>query len=182
MFKAKKITTLLLSLSLGFTACHQKDTTNGTMDSDKTLNSIFKTYYEERLTLYPLEATSIGDKRYNDKLYADFTDSYQQKLIAFYTKYKDQISKVDRSKLSTKEQIDYDCFAYDINQSLTSFKFHSNYMPLGQIGGFHLTFAQMGSGSSIQPFKTVADYDNWLKRMQSFGPYMDSVIVYFKKE
>jgi uncharacterized protein (DUF885 family) len=180
MFKTKNIVPLLLSLSLGLTACNQTASTSAKV-SDAGLNKIFKEYYQERLALNPLEATSNGDNRYDDKLYADFTDSYREKLAAFYNKYKQAIGKIDRSTLNTKEQIDYDCFVYDINQSLASFKFHSNYMPLGQIGGFHLTFAQMGSGSSIQPFKTVADYDHWLSRMQAFGPYMDSVIVYFNK-
>jgi uncharacterized protein (DUF885 family) len=180
MFKVKNILPLVLSLTLGFTACNQH-TTVSNMASNNDLNKVFKEYYEERLALFPFEATSNGDSRYNDKLYADFTDGYRNKLADFFKKYQQEISKIDRSKLNTKQQIDYDCFVYDINLSLASFKFHSNYMPLGQIGGFHLFFAQMGSGGSIQPFKTVADYDNWLKRMQAFGPYMDSVVLYFNK-
>jgi uncharacterized protein (DUF885 family) len=180
MFKTKNILPLVLCLSLGFTACNQQHANHETA-SGQNLEKVFKDYYEERLALYPIEATSNGDSRYDDKFYADFTDSYRDKLAAFYNKYKQAIEKIDRSKLDTKTQIDYDCFVYDINQSLESFKFHSNYMPLGQIGGAHLMFAQMGSGSSIQPFKTVKDYDNWLKRMDAFGPYMDSVIVYFQK-
>jgi len=171
---------LVLSLSLGFTACNQNGKTNE-KKADPALAEIFRHYYEERLILFPIDATTNGDNRYNDKLYADFTDSYRDKLAAFYNKYKQEIGKINRADLSTEEQIDYDCFVYDIDQSLEAFKFHSNYMPLGQIGGFHLLFAQMGSGSSIQPFKTVTDYDNWLKRMESFGPYMDSVVTYFQK-
>jgi len=180
MRKATFILPLVLSLSLGYTACQQHHT-DTEMTSNKTLSKLFKDYYEERLTLYPFEATSNGDNRYDNKLYADFTDSYRDKETVFYTKYKQEIEKIDRSKLTTQEQIDYDCFLFDMNQNLASFKFHSNYLPLGQIGGFHLMFAQMGSGTSIQPFNTVADYDNWLQRMQAFGPYMDSVVAYFDK-
>lgn len=180
MLNAKSMLPLLLSLSLGFTACNPNTKTSENA-SGTALEEIFKNYYQERLTFFPVDATANGDNRFNDKLYADFTDSYRDKLAVFYNRYKQEIAKVNRAGLTTKEQVDYDCFVYDINQSLESFKFHSNYMPLGQIGGFHLWFAQMGSGTSIQPFKTVADYDNWLKRMQAFGPYMDSVIVYFEK-
>ena len=36
--------------------------------------------------------------------------------------------------------------------------------PINQFGSFASFFAQLGSGTSAQPFKTVKDYDNWLKR------------------
>src|SRR5690349_21537430 len=149
--------------------------------NNKELAGLFEKYYEERLTLFPMEATSNGDNRYNDKLYADFTDSYRAKTRAFYEKYNNEISRFNREQLNDKEKINYDCFVYNLKNSLDGYAFHSNYMPLEQIGGFHLTFAQLGSGSYIQPFNTVKDYENWLQRVQSFGPYTDSVIAYFRK-
>jgi hypothetical protein len=54
--------------------------------SMKNLNQILDDYYEERLIYFPLEATAIADSRYNDKLYADFTDSYREKLKTFFKK------------------------------------------------------------------------------------------------
>ena len=39
----------------------------------------------------------------------------------------------------------------------------------------------MGGGTGNQPFKTVADYDNWLQRASAFSAWADSAIVYFKK-
>ena len=40
---------------------------------------------------------------------------------------------------------------------------------------------QLGSGGGIQPFKTVRDYDDWIKRASVFPAWADSAIVYFKK-
>lgn len=152
-----------------------------TADSHRQLDSLFERYYEERLQLFPLEATANGDNRFNDKLYAEFTDSYRQKARTFFEKYNKAITALDREQFSDKDRINYDCFVYDIKNTLAGYAFHSNYIPLDQIGGFHLTFAQMGSGTLIQPFETVKDYDNWLQRVQAFGPYADSLIVYFRK-
>ena len=39
----------------------------------------------------------------------------------------------------------------------------------------------MGSGAGAQPFNTVKDYDNWLKRVTNFTTWVDSSIVYFRK-
>ena len=38
-------------------------------------------------------------------------------------------------------------------------------------------FAQMGSGTNIQPFKTVQDYDNFLSRIDGFVVWMDQAIT-----
>lgn len=171
---------ILLAIAVLFAACKQPSTDTVQKDNT-TLDSLFASYYNESLELFPLQATMNGDNRYNDKMYADFTDSYREKLTAFYNKYKTAVINIDRAALNTHQQIDYDCFLYDINETLAGYKFHSNYMPLEQIGGFHLSFAQMGSGGFLQPFVTVKDYDNWLQRMRAFGPIMDSVVVYFQK-
>ena len=55
------------------------------------------------------------------------------------------------------------------------------YMPFNQFEGIPLFMGQMGSGSGIQPFKTVQDYDNWIKRAGRFQAWTDSAIVYFRK-
>jgi uncharacterized protein (DUF885 family) len=172
---------ILLSCLLYLTSCGNPGATTADGNSDSKLAALFDKYYEERMTLYPMEATSNGDNRYNDKLYADFTDSYRAKTKAFYEKYAHEIKAFDRDKLSDPDKINYDCFVYEMKNNLDGYTFHSHYMPLEQIGGFHLVFAQLGSGSLIQPFATVKDYDNWLKRMTAFGPYTDSVVAYFKK-
>jgi len=39
----------------------------------------------------------------------------------------------------------------------------------------------MGSGQSIQPFKTVRDYDNFLKRIDAFAVWVDTAIVNMSK-
>ena len=35
----------------------------------------------------------------------------------------------------------------------------------------------LGSGTNAQPFVTVADYENWLKRLDGFVVFMDQAIV-----
>ena len=52
--------------------------------NSKELADFFDKYYEERLQWYPLEATMIGDPRYNDRLSIEFTDSYRGKLRDFF--------------------------------------------------------------------------------------------------
>jgi len=74
-------------LTLAIIGC--KDGKKGSAEPEvgNDLAAFFEKYYEERLQFFPLEATSIGDNRYNDILPISFTDSYRSKLKAFYERY-----------------------------------------------------------------------------------------------
>lgn len=171
------LTGLILTV---FSAC-KLSSDNQNKEPNKELAALFDKYYDERLSLYPLEATTIGDNRFNDKLYADFTDSYRSELKNFYKQYAVYLNKFEREKLNNNDQISYDVFKREMEMNIESFSFRNNYIPTNQFEGLTLMMGQMGSGDGIQPFKTVADYDNWLERMKAFAVWTDSAIVYFKK-
>ena len=171
---------LYLSIIILIAGCKLSNS-NQTLQDNTELSALLDKYYEERLQLFPVEATSIGDNRYNDKLYVDFTDSYRKKLKEFYNRNLVYITKFERDALNDNDKLSYDAFKREMEINIEGLGFHDNYFPLNQFSSMHLVFGQLGSGSVIQPFKTVADYDNWLKRMAVFPAYVDSVIVYFKK-
>ncbi len=170
----------LLSILILFASCKLSNN-NQTLQDNVELSALLDKYYEERLQLFPLEATAIGDNRYNDKLYIDFTDSYREKEKECYNRYRVYISKFERETLHENDQLSYDDFKREMEINLEGLTFRDNEFPLNQFASAHLLFGQLGSGSVIQPFKTTTDYDNWLKRVAVFPAYIDSAIVYFKK-
>lgn len=173
---------LLMFCAMGvlFSACKLSNE-NQNMQDNTELAALLDKYYEERMQLFPLEATVNGDNRYNDSWHVEFSDGYRQKLKDFYAKYKTYVTKFDRETLNENDKLSYDVFMREMNINLEGLKFHDNYMPLNQFQSAHLLFGQLGSGSVIQPFATVKDYDNWLKRATVFGEVADSAIVYFRK-
>ena len=166
--------------TLAFTACKLGNTHSATEDN-KELSALFNNYYEKRLKLFPLEATAIGDTRYNNLLPVDFTDSYRDTLRNFYQNYLTYITKYNRESLSDNDKISYDVFKREIQINLEGLNFSDNYIPFQQFWGLPLTMGQLGSGDGNQPFKTVEDYDNWLSRASKFSAWSDSSIAYFKK-
>lgn len=145
------------------------------------LSSVFENYYQDRLKLFPLEATSIGDPRYNDKLYADFTDSYRDSLRSFYSRYRDSLIQFREVELNPDDHASLAMFQRDLRIAMQNFDFPYQFMPANQFYALPLTFGQLGSGSGDQPFNTAQDFDNWLARAKNFGAWVDSAIVYFKK-
>jgi uncharacterized protein (DUF885 family) len=159
--------------------------------SNKELANIFEEYYQERMNFLPLEATQNGDVLKNDKLYADFTDSYRSKLKGFFEKYRIKIQKINTSELSENDKINYNIFKREMSVTLEglSVGYFSTYvlypehqfMPFNQFGGIPLWLGQLGSGTGSQPFETIEDYNNWIKRATAFTTWSDSAIVYFRK-
>jgi uncharacterized protein (DUF885 family) len=54
-------------------------------------------------------------------------------------------------------------------------------LPVNQFESMHLTVGQLASGAGAQPFATVTDYDNWLKRVDGFIAWSDTAMVNMRK-
>lgn len=176
--------TQLLPLILLITiisSCGQVAKKENIETSEVNLKELFKNYYEDRLQLYPLEATAIADERYNDQLPCDISDSYRAKLKKFYSNYLDEIGKCDRNKLSEGEKISFDTFKREMEIQLEGLSFPDNLMPINQFWGLPLTFGQLGSGAGNQPFKNAKDYDNFLGRINGFVIWTDTAIANMKR-
>ncbi|MDN3657885.1 DUF885 domain-containing protein [Ferruginibacter paludis] len=181
----------LLTMLLVIAGCNSNSTNSATpAAANAALGGMLNTYFNERMELFPVEATVNGDQRFNNLLPADFTDSYRSKLNHFFSRYKDSISRFDPATLNDNDKKSYAIFKYEMDMALEGLALNfmgssaiadNRYMPFDQFNGVPISFGQMGSGSGNQPFKTVNDYDNWLQRAAAFSAWADSAIVYFKK-
>jgi uncharacterized protein (DUF885 family) len=149
--------------------------------SNAAFNTFLDTYYEDQLVLNPLSATFNGDNRFNDQLNIDFTDAHRAKIKELLTNYLNKLKEFDRDSMNENDQISYDILKRELELGLEGLQFNDHYIPLNQFYGFHLTFAQLGSGSVMQPFQTVKDYENWESRMHKGVAYLDSTQTYFNR-
>lgn len=171
----------LLLITTSLFSCRQKSGDDSASATTVSLSPMLDRYYEERLEHFPMEATFIGDNRYNDKLYIDFTDQYRNSLKSFFKKYLDSLSAYNREQLNKQDQVSYDIFKWEMESNLEGLTFKDNLIPSNQFYSLPLFLGQLGNGASAQPFKTVKDYDDWVKRASVFAPWTDSAIVYFRK-
>ncbi|MBC8152519.1 MAG: DUF885 domain-containing protein [Bacteroidetes bacterium] len=138
-------------------------------------------YYEELLRLNPTTASSRGDYRYNDQLENALSQPYREQMKALYTRYLDGLKAYDERQLGERDKLSYQIFRYDLERNLEAMQFPTYLAPMGQMGDFRLSFSQMGSGSSIHPFKSVKDYDDFLKRVNGFVAQTDTAIANMRK-
>ena len=144
------------------------------------LTTLFDTYWEERAKLFPLNATSQGDNRYNDQLPNDQTRAFRQRQQQFYQQHLTALQKFDRTRLSAEDQVSYDIFQYEMQSRLEGLRLNTWMMPFAQFYSLPNTLGQLGAGTGAQPFKTVKDYDDWLARVGQFPAWADSAVANFR--
>jgi uncharacterized protein (DUF885 family) len=83
---------------------------------------------------------------------------------------------IDRAQLQGADRVAYDVFRYRALLALRrydeGFVAFAQQMPIDQLFGQHVAFAQFSSGSGA-PYQTVKDYDDGLARFEGFVLYLD---------
>ncbi|KIA84543.1 hypothetical protein OA84_03255 [Kaistella solincola] len=163
----------------GAVACKKTDSPL-TKVTPVSIDSIAANYYEQYLKLYPLEATAQGDPRYNDQLPNNIDKDFISGEISFYASVQNQLKKVDYDGLNDNDKTVYDVLDYTLKDKIERYAYHPEYIPFTQFGGLPLDFPLLGSGEGSQPFKTVKDYEDWLKRMEKFPEWMETATENFR--
>ncbi len=152
---------------------------------DAKLKQLFYASDERDLKNDPLQAIFRGDMRYADRFGEYLTDArtaqdkrnVEQDLAA--------IAAIDRSKLTRVDQIAYDVFRNGREVALRGFAPNlvaiDRLLPLSHFGGFQTFYPDFASGKGGAPFKTVADYENNLRRNAGYAAVYDRAIARFRE-
>ncbi len=154
-------------------------------DENAKLTALFAADDEANLKRNPINALFRGDLRYADQL-GDYTsDAYFDAERKAAQDNLDGLAKIDRTKLSATMKIAYDVFKKNQEDALAGLSKEimdlTVVRPINHFSGFHTFYPTFSSGSGAAPFKTVADYDNNLKRHQQFVKLMDMAIERFRQ-
>ena len=141
------------------------------------LAALFDAYFEDYLLLNPVLATSIGDPRYNDRFEVSITPEWRARAEKLERDYLGKLETIDPGQLTGQDLLSYEIFKSARENEVVGFRFPSHLIPLNQFYSVPNFFAQLGSGQGIQPFKTVKDYDDFLKRMDGFQAWTDQAIA-----
>jgi len=156
----------------------------------KPIDSLFRAYTEFKKRINPLEATKAGFNEYNDQVANYISAPYIKDLKDSYTKFLNAIETYDSTQLTPSQWMSLRVMKWDCNikreglsngiatiaspmYDMPTFEL----FPLLQIQSLHLYFATLASGTGLQPFKTVEDYDVWLRRVDAYLPFLDTCIV-----
>ncbi|MGH8401188.1 MAG: DUF885 domain-containing protein, partial [Gammaproteobacteria bacterium] len=138
----------------------------------QALHKLFQSEWDRGMRESPLTASDLGDRRYNDQ-WGDASLTALERYHAEDQAAYQALLKIDRSQLSAQDKVSYDLFKWQHEDGEQSWKFHEYLFPLNQLGGIQT----VGDYAQSLRFTTLKDYQDWLKRMQTFAPYMDQTIA-----
>lgn len=174
----KRAVLLLLLVTMIYSCKNEPETDPAASEKAQVsaqLDTILNNYYEDGLKLNPISATTSGDMRYNDRFPNFLSEEYEDSLRNYYTKYRDEVNTLNDENLDETERMSKEVLLWECDMNLATLNFKKNkYMPIDQMWSVNLFIGQLASGVSAQPFKTVEDYENWLKRVEGFLTWMDS--------
>ncbi|HVR90501.1 MAG TPA: DUF885 domain-containing protein [Novosphingobium sp.] len=147
--------------------------------------ALFTASDEASLKRNPISALFRGDMRYADRLGDFLTDSYNDAERAAAQGELASLGQIDRARLSPTDRIAYDVFQYDRQETLKGLTPEilglTQVRPINHFFGFHTFYPTLASGKTGIPFKTLADYDNNLKRNADYVKLIDRSIARFRE-
>jgi uncharacterized protein (DUF885 family) len=137
----------------------------------KALTDLFEEYWQARLERSPEFASTLGDKRFNDRI-----DDYSVKAVNAWLEREEsflmRLAAIDEAGFTDQEKISRELLLRQFADNAEGAQFKEWEMPLNQLGGIHTTYQQLAAQLS---FTTVKDYDDWIARLHAIPKAFDQV-------
>jgi len=137
------------------------------------LNAVIRDYWEDTLTHNPEFASSMGDKRFNDRISDQSIKAIhqaQQREEGFLMR----LAAIDPAGLSQHEQTSRELLLRQFAEDEEAVEFKEWEMSLNQMEGIYNTYPQLVAELS---FATVKDYDDWIARLKAIPNAFDQVVT-----
>ncbi len=132
-------------------------------ERSKALSALFADMWEYRLRNSPEFASTIGDKRYNDRL-DDYSAAAYNRQLQQEADYLTQLAAIDTDGLSEQEQLSKELMVRHLVQDQQEAVFKPWEMPVNQFSGIQNNLPQLVGQLS---FDTVKDYDDYIARLEA---------------
>ena len=141
------------------------------------LDKLFEDYFERSLQLSPLQATFIGDHRYDDRLTNNISPAHVAEALATEKRFLEAALRFEGQNLSDEDRLSLEIFLSERRTSIAAAEFPGELLPINQFSSLPALMPVLGSGESAQPFATTQDYERFLRRMQDYVVWSDQAIV-----
>ena len=130
---------------------------------DGRLRQLFDEYWSLVKREFPEYATYLGDDRYNDRL-TDMSPEAIARRKALSREWLERVRAIDTDGIALQDGVSLGVLRTQLEAQVRLNAYPAERMPLSQMSGPHIDFAFLTKSS---PFRTVTDYENYLKRLQA---------------
>jgi uncharacterized protein (DUF885 family) len=140
------------------------------------LAKLAESYYQGALEANPVSATSIGDRRYDDRL-DDNTPAGIEKSRVRLQAVLDEAQAIPEGELNAADQLTRIALIDYVEGLLAENGCHLEEWNVDPLNGPHLEFFNI---ESYQPIRTFAEAQAMVKRWRAMGPYLDQTVANWK--
>ena len=144
---------------------------------DAKLERLLDEEWEYTLRENPIQATWVGDSRYDDRL-TDMSETAIERRRQHARDLVGRVQAIDRSKLSDANKTNYDLFLLEAERAVEGQRFRRDFVQITQRGGI---YSQMASLARQVPKTAARDYENFIKRLEQVPQAVDQDIALLRK-
>ena len=145
-------------------------------EASTRLHAFFAEEWERGLRESPEDASSQGDRRYNDR----WTDRSLPAIAARQAADRTALQTLrgfNRAALSPDDRLHYDAYLWLLSRTVERQRFQEHLRPISHQGGI-----QNADGlAEILPFTDARDYRDWLARMRALPTAIDQTIALMRE-
>src|ERR1044071_9053798 len=158
-------------------SARQIEGSRGKQSETERLHALFRAYWTYNLDEYPELATYTGDPGRNHRWTDHSLEAYERRNREMEVPAR-VLATIDRAALSPADQVHYDLFRRNVEESLEGRRFKGEYMPVTQMGGVQQNVAQY---LMLMPYFQPADFENAIARMEAVTALVDQTIALLEK-
>lgn len=131
-------------------------------------DALLEEHWQWRLAAYPVQASMLGDRRYNELWTDESLEAIAQRQ-ADTQAFLERAMSIDGSGFSEENRLNLELFRRSLQDDIDEFPFREALMPISHRGGVQ----NLDSLTNYIPLATVEDYEDWLARLAT----VDEVIA-----
>ncbi len=148
-------------------------TTSDVAARQRQLKAFFEEEWQYELRHRPEFATSLGDKRYNDR-FSDQSRRAHQTDVEQRRSFLARCEAIDPAGLPAQDAMSRSLMVRNLRLDIEGAQFKPWEMPISQFGGPHTQLVDL---VSLTPFDDERDYENYISRLHRVPQYFDQIIA-----
>jgi uncharacterized protein (DUF885 family) len=159
------------------TGAREIESSKGRQPEGERLHALFQAYWAYNLDEFPELATYTGDPGRNHRWTDHSLEAYERRHREMEVPAR-VLATIDRAALSAADQVHYDLFRRNVEESLEGRRFKGEYMPVTQMGGVQQNVAQY---LMLMPYFERTDFENAIARMEAVPTLVDQTIALLER-
>ena len=155
----------------------QIEESKGQQSESERLHALFRAHWTYTLDEYPELATYTGDPGRNHRWTDHSLEAYERRNREMEIPAR-VLATIDRAALGAADQVHYDLFRRNVEESLEGRRFKGEYMPVTQMGGVQQNVAQY---LMLMPYFQRTDFENAIARMEAVPELVAQTIALLEK-